>query len=52
MNFHAETTPDDVVTVLATEPLTNNEQWTLHEPGQWSLWRLGECIARGRVAEC
>jgi len=52
VNFHAETTPDDVVTVLATEPLTNNEQWTLHEPGQWSLWRLGECIARGRVAEC
>ena len=38
VNFHAETTPDDVVTVLATEPLTNNEQWTLHEPGQWSLW--------------
>ena len=47
VNFHAETTPDDVVTVTATEPLTNNEQWTLHEPGQWSLWRLGECIARG-----
>lgn len=52
VNFHAETTPDDVVTVLATEPLTNNEQWTLHAPGQWSLWRLGECIAKGNVTEC
>ncbi|MEZ3134871.1 class II glutamine amidotransferase [Stutzerimonas kunmingensis] len=52
VNFHAETTPDDVVTVLATEPLTNNEQWTLHEPGQWSLWRQGECVAQGKVATC
>gem|GEM_PF-6504794 len=34
------------------EPLTINERWTLHEPSQGSLWRLGECIARGRVAEC
>src|SRR5690606_19420178 len=38
VNFQAETTPRDVVTVLATEPLTDNEQWTCHEPGQWSLW--------------
>lgn len=49
VDFQAETTPDDVVTVIATEPLTANETWTAHRPGEWSLWRLGECVARGLV---
>lgn len=49
VDFHAETTANDVVTVLATEPLTGNEQWTVLEPGEWGLWRLGECIANGKV---
>lgn len=48
VDFQAETTPNDVVTVLATEPLTENESWTLYQPGEWSLWRRGECIAQGR----
>ncbi|MCY1360054.1 putative glutamine amidotransferase YafJ [compost metagenome] len=48
VDFHAETTPNDVVTVIATEPLTANETWTLYQPGDWSLWRRGECIAHGR----
>ncbi|MCQ4309838.1 class II glutamine amidotransferase [Pseudomonas stutzeri] len=52
VDFTAETTPDDVVTVLATEPLTDNEQWDVHQPGEWTLWRLGECVARGRVESC
>ncbi len=52
VDFHAETTPNDVVTVLATEPLTENERWTLHQPGDWSLWRGGECVARGQVTAC
>ncbi len=47
VDFHAETTPDDVVSVLATEPLTDNEQWSLYQPGEWRLWRGGECIAQG-----
>lgn len=50
VDFTAETTPQDVVAVLATEPLTDNEQWDIHQSGEWTLWRLGECIARGRVA--
>ena len=49
VNFDSQTGPDDVVTVLATEPLTGNEAWTLFEAGDWSLWRLGECIAQGRA---
>lgn len=52
VDFRAETTPDDVVTVLATEPLTDNETWDLHAPGQWSLWRLGHCVASGQVPAC
>ena len=48
VDFHAETTPNDVVSVLATEPLTDNEQWSLYQPGEWRLWRAGECIAQGQ----
>jgi predicted glutamine amidotransferase len=47
VDFHAETTPNDVVSVLATEPLTDNESWTLYQPGEWRLWRGGECVAQG-----
>ncbi|SEI78285.1 glutamine amidotransferase [Azotobacter beijerinckii] len=50
VDFQAETTPNDVVTVLATEPLTANETWLAHRPGEWTLWRLGECVSRGEVA--
>ncbi|MDU9036729.1 class II glutamine amidotransferase [Pseudomonas corrugata] len=49
VDFQAETTPNDVVTVIATEPLTENETWTRYEPGQWSLWRRGECVSHGRT---
>jgi glutamine amidotransferase len=49
VDFQAETTPNDVVTVIATEPLTENETWTRYEPGQWSLWRRGECVSQGNT---
>jgi glutamine amidotransferase len=48
VDFQAETTPNDVVTVIATEPLTENETWNRYEPGQWALWRRGECVAQGQ----
>lgn len=48
VDFQSQTTPNDVVTVIATEPLTANETWQRYAPGQWSLWRLGECIAQGQ----
>lgn len=51
VDFQAETTPDDVVTVIATEPLTANESWGRYASGEWMLWRRGECLARGQVAD-
>ncbi len=49
VDFHAETTPNDIVTVLATEPLTGDEQWHLYQPGEWRLWRGGEVVAEGQT---
>ena len=49
VDFQAETSPDDVVTVLATEALTDNEKWIQHQPGDWTLWRRGERIADGKA---
>ena len=46
VDFQAETTPNDIVTVLATEPLTDNEKWHLYQPGEWILWRAGEIVAQ------
>ena len=51
VDFQAETTPDDVVTVIATDPLTANEDWQLYRPGQWLLWRRGEQVAAGALAD-
>lgn len=49
IDFAAETTPKDVVSVIATEPLTSDEQWDVYERGEWRLWQLGEVIASGKV---
>ena len=51
VDFQAETTPNDVVTVIATEPLTDNERWNLLQPGEWSLWRRGERVAHGQMGD-
>ena len=49
IDFAAETTPKDVVSVIATEPLTSDEQWDVYERGEWRLWQLGEVVASGKV---
>lgn len=49
VDFKGQTTPNDVVTLLATEALTSNEQWQPYQRGEWMLWRGGECIAKGQV---
>ncbi|SHJ01673.1 class II glutamine amidotransferase [Cycloclasticus pugetii] len=41
VDFNQEASPDDVVTVIATEPLTSNEQWTKMETNEFSVFRLG-----------
>ena len=46
VNFAEHTTPDDVVSVIATEPLTHNEAWTRMEPGELLVWRHGHIQAR------
>ncbi|MCL1125491.1 class II glutamine amidotransferase [Shewanella surugensis] len=44
VDFDKETTPNDIVTVIATRPLTHNEQWNILKPGQWTLFRKGEVV--------
>jgi glutamine amidotransferase len=44
IDFQRETTPNDVVTVIATQPLTGNETWQKIMPGEWALFCLGERI--------
>ncbi len=42
IDFQRQTTPKDVVTVIATQPLTGNETWHKVAPGESVLFRLGE----------
>ncbi len=48
VNFNEETTAKDVVTVIATKPLTDDETWHKMSAGQWHLFCLGESIASGQ----
>ena len=49
IDFAAETTPNDVVSIIATAPLTHDELWDIYERGEWKLWQQGEVIASGKV---
>ena len=42
VNFSEVTTDNDIVTVIATRPLTDNESWNQLQPKQWKLFKLGE----------
>lgn len=44
INFQEETTPNDVVSVIATQPLTGNETWQRMKPGQFAFFHFGERI--------
>ncbi|HYH19823.1 MAG TPA: class II glutamine amidotransferase [Azospirillum sp.] len=41
VDFEKETTPNDVVTVIATRPLTRDEEWTVMEKGTMAVFRDG-----------
>jgi len=41
VDFYEVTTPDDIVTVIATEPLTANETWRPVEPGTMITFQDG-----------
>lgn len=47
VDFHEETTDKDIVTVIATKPLTDDEKWNKMDAGHWHLFCLGESIACG-----
>jgi len=47
VDFHQETTDNDVVTVIATKPLTDDESWQKMSAGEWQLFRLGEVLSKG-----
>lgn len=44
VDFAGETTPNDVVTVIATDPLTNNEQWTPLGEGEMVVFVDGNVV--------
>lgn len=44
VNFKDVTTPNDVVTIVATRPLTDNEVWTKIEPSSFKLFKYGELM--------
>jgi predicted glutamine amidotransferase len=44
VDFCQETTENDVVTVIATQPLTDDEHWQQMQPMQWQLFCLGELV--------
>ena len=47
VDFEAETTPNDIVSVIVTEPLTTDETWDIYQPGEWRLWRKGQVVMTG-----
>ncbi len=42
IDFQQQTTPHDVVSVIATQPLTGDESWNRIAPADWALFYLGE----------
>jgi len=44
VNFQEETTPNDIVSVVATQPLTENEEWHRMKPGEFNLFHFGDVI--------
>lgn len=44
VDFGTETTENDIVSVIATEPLTNNEQWHVIEKNKLSVFKNGDKV--------
>ncbi len=44
IDFQEETTEHDIVTIIATQPLTDNEQWHKMQEGEFALFHLGEKV--------
>lgn len=46
IDFKKETTPNDIVSVIATRPLTHDEVWHKMQPGEFALFKNGELVTR------
>jgi glutamine amidotransferase len=46
VDFSSVTTSNDRVAVIATNPLTENENWTVHEPGTLLMFVEGEIVSQ------
>jgi predicted glutamine amidotransferase len=44
INFKHVTTVNDIVTIVATRPLTDNETWTQIDPGSYRLFKYGVLV--------
>jgi len=44
IDFTKEATDSDVVTIIATQPLTKNENWHKMQPGELVVFRFGERV--------
>ena len=45
VDFKAVTTEKDIVTIIATRPLTSNEQWNQMQPGTLAVFHQGQVVA-------
>jgi glutamine amidotransferase len=48
VDFSQETTPNDVVTIVATRPLTENEDWIIIAPASLTVFDGGEVVGTSR----
>jgi predicted glutamine amidotransferase len=46
VDFSSLTTSNDRVAVIATNPLTENEKWTIHDPGTLLMFVEGEVVSQ------
>ncbi|HRP69675.1 MAG TPA: class II glutamine amidotransferase [Turneriella sp.] len=44
VDFKKATSEKDIVTILATRPLTGDETWNRYAQGEYRVWRRGECV--------
>jgi glutamine amidotransferase len=51
INFDQETTDNDIVTVIATQPLTDDEKWQKMQAGEAILFCKGELVFQSKQDE-
>jgi glutamine amidotransferase len=50
VNFDQETTENDIVTVIATQPLTDDETWQKMQAGEGLLFSKGQLICQNKLS--